>query len=72
MITYQVAAGFLGTILLGLLGWALGAFYQRLVTIQKDLTSLQLQLTKIQASLLSREEMRQMVADEVSRQLTNR
>ena len=68
MITYQVVAGFLGTILLAILGWACGAFYQRLVTIQKDLTALQLQLTKLQASLISREEMRQMVADEVARQ----
>jgi hypothetical protein len=68
MVTYQVIAGFLGTILLALLGWAGSAFYGRLVTIQKDLNDLSLQVAKLQASLISREEMRQMVADEVARQ----
>ena len=69
MITYQIASGVLGTILLGVVGWACAAFYQRLINIQKDLTDLQLQITKLQASLVSREEMRQMVADEVARHL---
>ena len=69
MITYQIVAGVLGTILLGIVGWICAAFYQRLVSIQKDLTELQLQITKLQSSLVSREEMRQMVADEVRRQM---
>lgn len=67
MITYQVIASVLGTILLLLLGWAGSVFYGRLVTIQKDLNDLSLQVAKLQASLISREEMRQMVADEVAR-----
>lgn len=69
MITYQAIAGILGTILLALLGWAGSAFYSRLVTIQADLNDLSLQVAKLQASLISREEMRQMVADEVARQM---
>lgn len=67
MITYQIVAGVFGTILIGIVGWVCAAFYQRLICIQKDLTDLQLQITKLQASLISRDEMRQMVADEVAR-----
>ena len=71
MITYQIAAGVLGTILMGIVGWACAAFYQRLVSIQKDLIELQIQVTKVQSSLISRDDMRQMVADEVIRHLSS-
>lgn len=59
-LTYWIAG-----LLVAVLGWVFSVNYSKLCAIQTQLVMVQLELTKVQATLVDRDEVKAIVADEL-------
>lgn len=66
-ITYKVLVSVIGTLLIAVLGFISTAQITKLEEIQKDLMTVKLQITQIQAQMLTRNDVRLMIKDEVEK-----
>ena len=66
-ITYKVLFTIIGTLLIAVLGFISTAQITKLEEIQKDLITVKLQITEIQAQMLTRNDVRLMIKDEVEK-----
>lgn len=62
-ITYKVLFGIL-IIIIGFFG---AAYFNKLNEIQKDLVSLQIKVAEIQSSIMTRQDVKEMIRDEVQK-----
>ena len=66
-ITYKFLVSIIGTLLIAVLGFISTAQITKLEEIQKDLMTVKLQITQIQAQMLTRNDVRLMIKDEVEK-----
>ena len=66
-ITYKVLFSVIGTLLIAVIGFISTAQITKLEEIQKDLITVKLQITEIQAQMLTRTDVRLMIKDEVEK-----
>ena len=52
-------------LLIAVLGWIWSSQYAKLCAIQEQLLTIQIELTKVQATIVDREEVKAIVADEL-------
>lgn len=57
------------TALLGIFGWAIAATYSKLAEIEKSLNDMRVEMAKIQSSLWSRDDIRELIQLEISKTL---
>ncbi len=57
------------TALLGIFGWAIAATYSKLAEIEKSLVDMKVDMAKIQSSLWTREDIREMIQLEIEKRL---
>ena len=66
-ITYKAIFGIIATVLISVLGFISSTQITKLEEIQKDLITVKLQITQIQAQMLTRTDVRLMIKDEVEK-----
>ena len=57
------------TAIFGIIGWAVSQTYAKLAEIEKSLVDMKLELGKLQASLWSKEDIRELIQLEISKTL---
>lgn len=68
MITFGVTLMGVGvTAISGIIGWAVSQTYAKLAEIEKSLVDMKLELGKLQASLWSKEDIREMIQFEIAK-----
>lgn len=66
-VSYKVLFSVIGTLLIAVLGFISTAQITKLEEIQKDLMTVKLQIAEIQAQMLTRNDVRLMIKDEVEK-----